>query len=196
MALLSLAARYFREDSKPINGAKLLCDAGKLFYDQKDIENAINSYKGAAQIYDDENKSVQAANQIAIIADIYSSQNNWLEASNYYKDVAKRRFSDSLTKISAVEFCTKAVICRMAADDVVGAESYMNDFSNEFPSWERSKEYIVLRALARAIENRDVDGFSKVVADYDQYKMLDDWTSNSLQAVKQLLINGEEEEIC
>lgn len=192
----STAARFLREDSKPINAAKLLCDTGKLFFDQKDIENSIKSYKAAAQIYDDENKPIQAANQITIIGDIYSTQNNYLEASNSYKEVARRRFSDTLTKVSAIEFCTKSVISRMAADDVVGAESFLRDFNYDFPAFEKSKECTVLRLLIRAINKGDPDEFSKIVKEYDEYRMLDEWTANALNVVQKLVEKGEEEEIC
>lgn len=192
----SLAARFYRENSKPINAAQLLCESGKFFDGQKDSENAIQCYKDAAQIYDDENKPIQAANQMAIIADILCSQNKWIDASNVYKDVAARRFSDNLTKISALEFCMKSVICRMAGDDIIGAESFMNGYLVDFPAWEKSREYRVLCGLDHAINNHDSDEFSKIVKEYDQIQMLDPWMSNSLQVVKQLLDNGEEEEIC
>lgn len=192
----ALAARFYREDSKPTNAAKLLYDAGKLFEQQKDTENAIHCYKDAAQIYDDEKKPTQAANQITIIADMYSEQKNWIEASNYYNDVAKRRYTQPITKTSAFEYCMKAVLCRMAGDDIVGAEKYLNGYLVDFSAWARSREYTFLHSLDRAINDHDPDTFQTIVDNYNEITMLDNWMMNCIQAIKDLLVNGEEEEIC
>ncbi|KAK8841485.1 hypothetical protein M9Y10_027104 [Tritrichomonas musculus] len=192
----SLAARFYRENSKPTQGAQVLCESGKLFDDKKEYDLAIQCYKDAAQIYDDENKSIQAANQISIIADIYSTQNKWIEASDYFKDVAKRRYSQPLTKVSAIEFCMKSIICRMAADDIIGAEKYLNEYLMDFPAWEKSREYVMLRGLAHAINNHDSDEFTKIVEGYAEFTTLDNWMVHSLDVIKKLIENGEEEEIC
>lgn len=191
----SLAVRFYRENSKPTNAARLLCEAGKIFQEQQDTDSAIKAYRDAAQLYDDENQPSQAAAQLAIVADLYASQNKWVEASDAYKDVANRRISDRLTQLAAGEYCLKSVACRMAADDVVGAESLMNDFVSSYPAWERSREYTMLLACDKAINDRNSQAFSDALAEYDQFKRLDSWMTNTFLVVKKL-IDGDDEDIC
>lgn len=191
----TLAVRYYRENSKPTNAARLLCDAGKLFIEQNEVDSAIKAYSDAAQLYEDENQPSQAAQQLAIVADLYSSQNKWVEASDAYKSVAEKRIADKLTQLAAGEYCMKSVICRMAADDVVGAESLMNDFIASYPAWERSREYLMLQACDQAINDRNSEAFSSAIAEYDQIKRLDNWMTSSLLVVKKL-IDGDDEDIC
>ncbi|OHT04945.1 Alpha-soluble NSF attachment protein [Tritrichomonas foetus] len=183
----NLAVRIYRENSKPTNAARLLCEAAKVFQEQKDLDSAAKAYSDAAQLYDDENQANQAAQQLAILGDIYSEQKKWVEASNVYKDVANRRLADRLTQLAAGEYCTKSVICRMAADDVVGAESLLHEFVAAYPGWERSREYSMLDMCAKAINDRDSEAFSTALAEYDQFKRLDNWMTSTLLVVKNLI---------
>ena len=191
----TLAVRIYRENSKPTNAARLLCDAGKIFMDQKDLESAIKAYQDAAQLYDDENQPSQAATQLVIVGDLYSELKKWVEASGTYKEVANRRLADKLTQLAAGEYCFRSVACRMAADDVVGAEALMREFVSASPGWERSREYIMLQGCIEATNNRDPEAFATAVAEYDQIKRLDNWATNTLLVAKKL-IEGDDEDIC
>lgn len=183
--------RFYRENSKPINAARLLNEAGKIFQDMDDTDKAISVYGEAAQIYDDENQSYSASVQLATVADLLCSQKKFVEASDIYKNVAIRRINDRMTQMSSGEYCTKSVVCRLAADDVVGAEMLLNEFVNLYPAWERSRECHLLTDCAAAVNNHDSGAFSQAVAEYDQMRPLDSWMANNLLIVKNLIDDSE-----
>lgn len=189
------AVQVYRENSKPTQAARLLVDAAKLFQENEDYEGAVATLMDAAQLYDDENQPMQAATQLTQVADIKSLQKQWVEAAKLYKDVAMRRMSDRLTQLAAGEFFTKAVICQLAADDIVGGQNMCTDFCNSSPGWERSRECIMLQAIMNAINDRDPDAMSQAIYDYDQIKRLDKWMTDSLLEIKKL-IEGDPDDIC
>ncbi|KAH0787406.1 alpha-soluble NSF attachment protein 2 [Histomonas meleagridis] len=188
------ASQIYRENSKATNAARLLVDAAKLFQDNGDLDSAIDTLTDAAQLYDDENQPIQAATQLAMIADLQSMKKDWLKAANSYKDVAERRMGDRLTQLAAGEYFTKAIACQMAGDDAVGAEKMLRDFVNLNPGWERTRECAMLQATLKAIDERDVEAFQNALAEYDQFKKLDNWMVTTFTEVKKLL-EGEDD-IC
>lgn len=190
-----LAVRFYRENSKPTQAARLLCDAAKIFQDQGSLDSAIKAYEDAALLYDDENQPSQAANQLAIAAELYSQQKKWVEASNTFKEVANRRLSDRLMALSANDICAKSIICRMAADDTIGAESLIEEFKSRSPSFERSRENQMLLKCIQAYNDRNANDFATAVSEYDQIKPLDNFMTTSLLAVKKM-IEGDDEDLC
>lgn len=183
--------RYYRENSKPLKAAQLLVEAGKIFLEQNEVDESIKVYEEAAQIYEDENQPLRESQQLAIVADLYCSQKKFIESSDIYKKIAINHMNDRLTQLSSGEYCVKSVICRMAADDVVGAEKLMNEFVDLLPSWEKTREFSLLEACVDAINNNDSKAFSNAVAEYDQFKQIDSWMTTNLLIVKNLIDEAE-----
>lgn len=183
--------RYYRENSKPLIAAQLLVEAGKIFLEQNEINESIKVYEEAAQIYEDENQPLRESQQLAIVADLYCSQKKFIESSDIYKKIAISRMNDRLTQLSSGEFCVKSIICRMEADDVVGAEKLMKEFVDLLPSWKKTREYSLLEDCIDAINNNDSQAFSNAVAEYDQFKPIDSWMTTNLLVVKNLIDEAE-----
>jgi alpha-soluble NSF attachment protein len=194
IAAFRQAVQIYRENSKPTNAARLLVEAAKLFQDGGDVDSAIEALTDAAQLYDDENQPLQAVTQLSAVADLKSLQKKWLEAARAYKDVGLRRCADRLTQLAAGEFFTRAVLCQMAGDDAVGAEQMLAEFVSANPGWERSREHAMLADCLKAWDQKSPEAFSTAVAEYDQIKRLDAWTTETLLIVKHF-IEGEEDDI-
>lgn len=171
-----LSVRIYRNNSQPINAAHLLAEAGQIFQENDDKNKAIKMYIDAAQIYEDENHPLEAVTQLTIAADICCLQNEFIKASDLYRYSTKIQINNKLTQFTSSEYCLKSVICRMEANDAVGAEELMNDFIDIYPEWKQSKEYEMIAACNVAILNGDLDAFSNAVTQYDQIKELDNWT--------------------
>lgn len=186
-----ISIRYYRENSKPINAARLLSEAGKIFQEQNEINEAIKIYEEATQIYDDENHPLQASQQLAIVASLYCSEHKFIESSDCYKKVAIYHLNDRLAQYSSGEYCMKSVICRMAADDSIGAEILMNEFVELYPAWQKSREYSMLLSCIEAINNKNTEDFSNAITEYDQYKHIDNWMTENLLIVKKLIEENE-----
>ena len=194
LAAFNKAQRMYRENSKPLNAARLMEEAAKLFQETNDLESAMQTLTDAAQIYEDEGSIQQSLNVLTQVADIKSSQKNWVEAGKLYRDIALKKMDDRLTALLSSEFCTKAVLCELAAGDFVGAKIFINDFLAKNPAWDRSHEYNMIQALIKAIEETKPDDFAQAVYDYDQIKRLDNWMTSTLLLIKKQIEVGDEEE--
>ena len=190
------AQRMYRENSKPLNAARLMEEAAKLFQDNNDLDSAIQSLSDAAQIYEDEGSIQQSLNVLVQVADHKATQQKWIEAAQLYKDIALKKMDDRLTALLASEFCTKAILCQLAAGDFVGAKIYIDNFLAKNPSWDRSHEFNMIQTLIKAIEETKPDDFAQAVYDYDQIKRLDNWMTSTLLLIKkQIEVNEEEDSI-
>jgi alpha-soluble NSF attachment protein len=181
------AVQLYRENSRPSNAARLLCDAAKLFQESGDRDSAISALADAVVLYDDEKQPVQATSQLVIIADLLAQQKKWLEAAAKYKEVAERRMGDRLTQLAAGEYFMKAGLCQLAGEDSVAAQNTVNDGVLKNAGWERSREYVLLVAAVKSYEERDAEAFSQACAEYDQIKRLDNWMTEVLTIIKGLI---------
>ena len=188
------ASRIYRENGKATNAAKLLVEASKIFIENEDLDSAIEALQDAVQLYEDEDQPSSAVPHITTLAEIKSQQKKWLEASNLFKKVADIRLSDRLTQLAAAEFITKSVVCKLAADDVVGAEQLTEDYVNQSPPFVNSREYKLLKGIIEAIKNTNSEDFSTAIYQYDQIKKLDKWYVETLLLVKNRLEGDVEDD--
>ena len=91
----------------------------------------------------------------------------------------------------AREHFLKAGICLLALGDLVSVKVGVARFHDRDPKLETSREGVLLRGLAEAFEEGDVEIFRDKLHEYDAISRLDAWKSRLLLiAVNRLTVRG------
>lgn len=164
--------------------AKNLQDAGDLFEAEEDLDNAIESLQTAADYYESENSNSRANTCLLKIADMQAKAEKYDDAIEIYERVARGAVENTLLKWSAKEHLFKAMICHFCKNDIVGAKRALDKYADMDPMFSQQREAKLCAAIADAMENFDVDAFTKAVADFDSMTPLDPFKTTLLLRVK------------
>ena len=164
--------------------AKSLQEAGELYEGENDTDNAVDCLQTAADYYESENSSSRANTCLIKIADMQAKAENYDRAIEIYEQVARGAVDNTLLKWSAKEHLFKAMICHFCKNDIVGAKRALDKYKDLDPMFSQQREAKLCEAIADAMEDLDVDSFTKAVGDYDSMTPLDPFKTTLLLRVK------------
>lgn len=164
--------------------AKNLQEAGELFEAEEDIDNAVDCLQTAADYYESENSGSRANNCLIKIADMQAKGEKYDDAIEIYERVARGAVENNLLKWSAKEHLFKAMICHFCKNDVVGSKRALEKYADLDPMFSQQRESKLCAEICDAMENFDVDSFTKAVAEFDSMTPLDPFKTTLLLRVK------------
>lgn len=153
-----------------------------------DIEKAVQHYEQAADFFRGE-ESNSAANKCLLKVAQYAAQSdNYTKAIQIYQEIATNSLESPLLKYSAKDYFFKAALCQLCVDHL-NAQHALSRYIQQYPAFQDSREYKLLKTLIENIEEENVDGFTDAVKEYDSISRLDEWHTTLLLRVKRQL-NG------
>lgn len=99
--------------------AKLQKEIGAIYEEEENYEEAIMSYRQAADYFSGENQTSSANNMLLKVAQFSAQLEHYEEAMGIYEEVAKTCMDSNLLKFNAKGHLLNAGICCLATEDQV-----------------------------------------------------------------------------
>lgn len=148
-----------------------------------DLQRAVQHYESAADYFRGE-ESTSSANKCMIKVAQYAAQlEDYDKAIQIYEQVASSCLDSSLLKYSAKEYFFRASLCHLSVD-LLNAQHALEKYSQQYPAFQDSREYKLVKDLCEHLEEQNIEGFTDTVKDYDSISRLDQWYTTILLRIK------------
>lgn len=105
------------------------------------------------------------------------------KAIQIYEQVASSCLDSSLLKYSAKEYFFRAALCHLAVD-LLNATHALEKYAQQYPAFQDSREYKLVKTLGEHLEEQNIDEFTETVKEYDSISRLDQWYTTILLRIK------------
>lgn len=151
--------------------------------DPNTLTKTIQHYEQAADYFKGE-ESVSSANKCMLKVALYAAQmEDYEKAISIYEQVAATSLESSLLKYSAKEYFFRAALCHLSVD-LLNAQHAIEKYSNQYPAFQDSREYKLIKELCEHLEDQNIEGFTDAVKAYDSISRLDQWYTTILLRIK------------
>ncbi|CAK9798913.1 Alpha-soluble NSF attachment protein [Anthophora quadrimaculata] len=148
-----------------------------------DLERAVLHYEQAADYFRGE-ESNSSANKCLLKVSQYAAQlENYDKAIQIYEKVASASLESPLLKYSAKEYFFRAALCHLCVD-VLNAQHAIERYNEQYPAFQDSREYKLIKTLIEHLEEQNLEGFTEAVKEYDSISRLDQWYTTILLRIK------------
>eukprot|EP01097_Dermamoeba_algensis_P005558 TRINITY_DN3529_c0_g1_i2.p1 TRINITY_DN3529_c0_g1~~TRINITY_DN3529_c0_g1_i2.p1 ORF type:complete len:178 (-),score=46.26 TRINITY_DN3529_c0_g1_i2:211-744(-) len=171
--------------------AKHYKELGELCEQELDLEGAIENFQASADYYEGENSPAAAQGCLLKVAQYAAQLERYPKAIEIYEKVGFACLDNKLLVWSAKDYFMRACLCHLANGDAVSARRALDRFLERDPSFQSQREFKLCNEVIKAVETYDVDGFTKVVADYDATSKLDQWKTTILLRIKNAIKSEE-----
>jgi len=191
---LKKAVELFTGEGRFAIAAKHQKELAEIYEEQADFERAMESYQIAADFFEGEGSTSQANTCLIKVAQFSAQLENYAKAIELYEQVAKASLDNNLLKWGAKEHLLRALLCHLAAEDLVGAQKALDNYKNWDVSFASSRECKFVEEIIQSVEKYDVEAFTQAVVDFDSVVKLDNWKTKVLLKVKQGIQSNSTEE--
>lgn len=162
--------------------ANKIREIASVYQNLSNYDTAIREYERAAEIYGNENSPASVTICDIEIAKISIIVCNYEKAFNYFEKVSLENKVSLLTKLGNPSRLFMAGLCRLAN----GSE--VIDYSNIDPMFVGSRQYKFLSSINSCVQRRDVNGFDKVVTEFDSFTSLDNSMKVLISAIRRKIV--------
>jgi len=156
------------------------------------MEGALQHYQRAADFFRGEESNSAASACLLKVAQIAAQhKEDYGMACNIYEEQARKALENHLTKWSARDHYLKGGLCRLAMGDPVGARQTIQRYMDEDITFSETRECKLLNAIVDAWDKMDVEAFTACVFEFDQISKLDQFKTQILLKVKNMIKAGE-----
>ncbi|KAG9435840.1 soluble NSF attachment protein [Apis mellifera carnica] len=148
-----------------------------------DLERAVHHYEQAADYFRGEESNSSANKCLLKVAQYAAQLENYEKAIQIYEQVASASLESSLLKYSAKEYFFRAALCHLCVD-VLNAQHAIERYQEQYPAFQDSREYKLIKTLIEHIEEQQLEGFTEAVKEYDSISRLDQWYTTVLLRIK------------
>jgi alpha-soluble NSF attachment protein len=158
-------------------------------------EQSVNHYRQAANLFTTDNKKTSASPCLLKIASIQSLNDQFTEAAGIFEAVGKECTESRLGAFSAKGHFTNALLCHLAAGDLVAARQKLDEFKDTDHTFPTSRECGFIEKLIAAVESNNSEDFATACAEYDNITPMDKWkVSICLKAKRHIMAGGDDDE--
>lgn len=151
-----------------------------------DLDRSVQHYEQAADYFRGEESNSSANKCLLKVAQYAAQLEKYEKAIQIYQEVATNSLESSLLKYSAKEYFFRAALCQLCVDHL-NAQHALDRYLHQYPAFQDSREYKLVKNLIEHIEEQNLDGFTDAVKDYDNISRLDQWYTTILLRVKKQL---------
>lgn len=151
--------------------------------DAVDLQRAVNHYEQAADYFRGEESNSSANKCLLKVAQYAAQLENYEKAVEIYEQVASASLESSLLKYSAKEYYFRAALCHLCVD-VLNAQHAIERYQEQYPAFQDSREYKLIKTLIEHLEEQNLEGFTEAVKEYDSISRLDQWYTTVLLRIK------------
>lgn len=113
-----------------------------------------------------------------------------IEAIKIYERVGNKYLENKLTRGSAKDCWFRVCLLHLANDDTVGATNAIEKVADEDPTFLSSRECKFIQGLVKAIEEKNVQGFTDLCVEFNDMTPLDRWKTVILNRAKAKIETG------
>lgn len=180
IAILSASGRFQQS-------GKLLMSIGELYEAERfSHKEAKDFYVRASDMFelDDHGKSNHTKCQLKV-AEFAAKDGELQEAIRIFETQGEKALQNTLLQYGAKDHFLRAGILHLVEGDSVTTNLAVQKYCALDPRFASSREGDLIKDLAAAFEDRDVDKFTNVLFDYDKTTPLDSWKTEFLVKVKE-----------
>jgi alpha-soluble NSF attachment protein len=155
--------------------------------------DALAPYKRAHQYFNAEDQPQAANGCLVKMAKIYGETDKWQDAVALYEQLG-RNYAEGALKHQAKEQFFRAFLCRCALVNPDNRTEKANEARESLDAYvvadvylRNTRELEFAEGIAEAVEEGDEDGFDDIIGSMAELKMIDDWKSHVLLAIKKNL---------
>lgn len=193
IAIFTTKGQFRRAANFKMDLASIYEEQGELNSNKEYMNEAVSHYEQAGEWYASDQAQALANKAFLSAADLTAVLGNYIDAAKLYENVAKKSINNQLSKWSLKDYFFKACLCYLAADDVVASKKAIGTFIDWDPSFQQTKEFVLLNDLFDAIDSRDAQAFSDKLYDYDQFNKLDKWKVSILSKIKNAIVEADDD---
>jgi len=191
---LKKSVELFTGEGRFAIAAKHQKEIAEVYEAELDYEKSIEAYQTAADYFEGESSTSQANTCLLKVAQYSAQLENFQKAIELYEQVAKASLDNNLLKWGAKEHLQRAILCHLAAEDLVGAQKALENYKTWDASFGSSRECKFVEEIMQAVEKYDVEAFTQAVVDYDSISKLDNWKTKILLKIKQGIASNSSED--
>jgi len=167
--------------------AKHLASCGDIYSEHNDARKAVESYQQAADYYRSEESHTTADKHSLKAADLMAAElHDYIQAQQIYEQIGNRCSDSNLLKYSAKDHFFKAAMCNMNVD-VINAQQALERYPQILPSFQDTREFKLVQALVKAMDEHKVEDYTQAVHEYDQITRLNDFQTTLLLRAKKTI---------
>merc|ERR1712224_439978 len=172
--------------------AKLLMQIAELYEAERLDNKQVREYfKRAAEMFDMDDFGKSNLSKCNLKVAEYAAKDGDLpEAIRIFESEGEKALQNTLLQYGAKEHFLRAGILHMVNGDSVTVNIAVDKYRCLDPRFASAREGELLKGLAEAFENQDVDDFVAKLADYDSITKLDAWKTDFLVKVKESMSGG------
>lgn len=207
---LEQARSWYQKTVKLYTDAGRFNQAGKILRELAEAYEALGQFKEALDFFskagevfelDEHSKTLVSAcvlkraelmSSLAIRDDRKSSvdEQQLVEAAKLFESEGTKAVNNPMLAFNAREYFLKAAFCLLALGDAVSIKVGVSRFHDKDPKLETSREGGLLRGLADAFVDGDVEAFRDRLYEYDSITKLDNWKTKILLVATNKINSG------
>jgi alpha-soluble NSF attachment protein len=177
--------RLLTATGKHSRAAKTMKAVAESLETQGEPERALEAYNKALHSYISDGKHPTQVNACKeAIALLTSKTGGYHEASELFEEIGRENLKTRVLASNARKYFYRAVLCRLAMDDVVGADVKLSDFLTADSSLQGTREAEFMQSLIRDYEGRNPDGIGASCEEYNRVRNITDWETDILLKIK------------
>ncbi|ODV79882.1 TPR-like protein [Suhomyces tanzawaensis NRRL Y-17324] len=170
-------------------------DLAELYESVGDTDNAIQAYEQAGDYFTTDHAEALANKSFLKCADLSALSGNYKKAVELYDTIIKQLKNSSLSRWNLKDYFLKLILCTLGLGDVIEAQKRSQQYLDDDPSWEQTREYGLIKDIFEAIDQGDIQSFSDKVFEYDQFSKLDKLKTQLLLKIKNSVVEKDEEDL-
>ncbi|KAJ4459097.1 putative Alpha-soluble NSF attachment protein [Paratrimastix pyriformis] len=164
----------------------------ELSESEGNMDAALEHFQRAADLFrGEESQSAASACLLKVATIAAQHKEDFGRASNIFEQLASQSLENHLTKWGARENYLKGGLCRLAMGDPIGARQSIQVYMDQDVSFPDTRECKLLLAVLDAWDKMDAEAFTAAVFEYDQISKLDQWKTQILLKVKNMIKAAE-----
>lgn len=189
---MQLAITRYLDMGRFAIAAKHVMSLAELYETQVvDLEKAIKFYEQAAEYYEGDDSNSGRNKALLKVALLSAQLERYDRSIEIYEDLATKMLDSALLKWSAKEYFLKGGLCRLCTGDLVAAQRAIEGYEQVYPGFRDQRENKLLQNILHAVQESNVEQFTKVVHDYDAVSTLDPWMTTILLRIKKTIDSDE-----
>ena len=176
--LLLTAINIYLEDGKFATAAKQLSNLGDLYYQNKDLPLAIDSYEKSCKWFCYENSKSTGYSILYKVAELYIENKEYSKAIKFLIQIKEYYESNKLTKFKCKQLFLEILIIKLYIND-----DYLNFFITQEKHFS-TREYKLIEGLINSLSNNDKELFRESVCDFNEIQPLNSWQSQMINEIE------------
>jgi len=177
--LLNVAINIYLENGNFASVAKQLQNLGDIYYQDKQISLAIESYEKSCKWFCNENSKNTGCGILYKAAELAIESKDYIKAISLLTQVKKYYETNKITEFKGKQLLLEIFILKLYLDDE--CESY-------FLTQEKHKstrEYQLIDQLIKSLNKHDKEQFNEAIGNFDSIQPLEGWKLQLLTEIKE-----------